>query len=194
LLFQRLSRRAIPAWALPTLYNAGMAHLPLTDPPWGRGHPPRLPDYDYAQPGGYFITLCVEGRLPLFGTMHSEAVALSPAGSVIQDTWDQLPSAYTRVDIDAFAVMPDHIHGIVLLLEDEERTLGLPDLVSRFKTLTQKRYRDGVREARWPAYAGRLWQLNYYEHVIRDEHDLQQIRRYILENPLRWHLREQGLL
>jgi REP element-mobilizing transposase RayT len=66
------------------------------------------------------------------------------------------------------------------------RVLSLPDVVHRFKTLTTKRYIDGVRQYGWPAFAGRLWQRNYYEHIIRNEASLNQIRRYIAENPARW--------
>ena len=69
--------------------------------------------------------------------------------------------------------------------EDGER-LSLGDVVARFKTMTTKRYADGVRQAAWAAFAGRLWQRNYYEHVIRDGRELDRVRRYIDENPCHW--------
>jgi REP element-mobilizing transposase RayT len=61
-------------------------------------------------------------------------------------------------------------------------------VVHRFKTLTTKRYTDGVKQAGWPAFRGRLWQRNYYEHIIRDEQSLNRIREYIANNPLQWAL------
>jgi len=64
--------------------------------------------------------------------------------------------------------------------------LSLPDVVHRLKSLTTARYRREVRESGWQPFAGRLWQRNYYEHVIRDEDDLDRVRRYIAEDPLRW--------
>jgi REP element-mobilizing transposase RayT len=64
--------------------------------------------------------------------------------------------------------------------------LSLPDVVQRFKTLTTKRYSDGVKRHDWPAFAGRLWQRNYHEHIIRSEGSLNQVRQYIADNPARW--------
>jgi REP element-mobilizing transposase RayT len=68
------------------------------------------------------------------------------------------------------------------------RALSLPEVVHRFKTLTTKRYADGVKRLGWPPFPKTLWQRNYYEHIIRDEHDLTRIREYIVNNPLQWAL------
>ena len=64
--------------------------------------------------------------------------------------------------------------------------LSLPEVVHRFKTMTTKRYADGVRELGWAPFRGRLWQRNYFEHVIRNDHSLERIRAYIVANPVRW--------
>ncbi len=64
--------------------------------------------------------------------------------------------------------------------------LSLPDVVHRFKTMTTKRYVDGVKQNHWPTFSGNLWQRNYYEHIIRDENELNRIRQYIMDNPARW--------
>jgi len=66
------------------------------------------------------------------------------------------------------------------------RRMSVGDVVHRFKTMTTRRYVDGVRQLGWPAFADRLWQRNYHEHVIRDDQDLDRVRRYIEENPARW--------
>jgi REP element-mobilizing transposase RayT len=65
--------------------------------------------------------------------------------------------------------------------------LSLPDVVHRFKSLTTSRYGDGVRNAGWTPYEGRLWQRNYFERVIRNERELDGLRAYIEANPLRWN-------
>ena len=181
----------------------------------------RLKGYDYSQPGAYFVTICTQDRACLFGDVVDGAMRLNDAGRMIESVWHQLPTFYSGVDIDAFVVMPNHIHGIVVLVGAAPRgrpdpgrargvdlgqpqgvaptgptgqargpapTLSLSDVVHRFKTLTTKRYADGVKQSGWPPFPGRLWQRNYYEHIIRNEESLHRIRQYILENPLRWSL------
>ena len=137
-----------------------------------------------------------------------EGVILNDAGQMVQAVWDELPVFYPNVDIDEIVVMPNHIHGIIILvgaaprgrpdigsngLQDSGQargpaptTMSLGDVVHRFKTMTTKRYADGVKQSGWATFRGRLWQRNYYEHIIRDEPALNRIRRYIDENPLQW--------
>jgi REP element-mobilizing transposase RayT len=159
---------------------------------------------------------------------------LNDAGKMVYDVWNDLPAFYPGVQTDAFIVMPNHIHGIIILVGADPRvcpnadprvcpaqpsvgvgpraypdsgpracpgqpqelgqpqgvapTLGLPDVVHRFKTMTTKRYADGVKRLGWEPFRGRLWQRNYYEHIIRNEESLNRIREYILTNPMRWAL------
>ena len=160
----------------------------------------RLREYDYAQAGAYFVTICTQHRECLFGDVIEGRMVLTGSGEMVESVWHRLPEHYPGVVVDTFVVMPNHIHGIVILVGAGPRacpqdpgqpqgvapTLSLPDVVHRFKSLTTARYRHGVRQAGWPPFAGRLWQRNYYEHVIRDEDDLDRVRRYIAENSLRW--------
>jgi putative transposase len=184
--------------------------------------------YDYAEAGAYFVTLCVEGHLCLFGEIVGDAMRMNEAGCMVQTTWDELPGHYPGVETDAFVVMPNHIHGIIRLCERpvgagpracpasevSVRTgrkgqprgaaptridgrgatgaLSLGDVVQRFKMLTTKRYANGVRQQGWPVFRGRLWQRNYYEHVIRGEESLNRIRRYIADNPASWAFDEEN--
>jgi len=76
----------------------------------------RLKDYDYAQPGGYFVTIVTQSRKCLFGEIVEAEMRLNDAGRIIQTTWDDLPNHYANVEIDTFVVMPNHIHGIVVLV------------------------------------------------------------------------------
>ena len=71
-------------------------------------------------------------------------------------------------------------------------TLSLPDVVHRFKSLTTSRYRLGVTQKGWLTFPGRLWQRNYFEHIIRDENDLDEIREYIMNNPNKWDLDDEN--
>ena len=174
----------------------------------------RLPAYDYTQPGAYFVTICSQNRECLFGDVISGEMILNQRGEMVERTWRELPQNYPGVDVDAFVVMPNHVHGIIVLVganplgvgpvgagpracpegpgacpgrpQGVAPTMSLPDVVHRFKSLTTTRYRTGVLQDGWQPFPGRLWQRNYYEHVIRDEEELDRIRQYIIDNPGRW--------
>jgi len=145
----------------------------------------RLRGYDYARGGAYFLTICAQDRACLFADIVAGDLCLNAAGRMIQSTWQGLPAFYPGVDIDEFVVMPNHVHGIVMVA-DSPMALSLPDLVHRFKTLTTKCYTDGVKGLGWAAFRGRLWQRNYHEHIIRNEDALHCIRQYIADNPSNW--------
>ena len=167
-----------------------------------RRHSIRLKGYDYAQEGAYFITITTQNRACLFGDIIDCIPRLNDAGRMIESVWVDMPRYYPGVEADTFIVMPNHIHGIVLLVGAGPRafpnhagqpqgvapTMSLPDIIHRFKTLTTKRYVDGVKQAAWEPFAGRFWQRNYYEHIIRDENSLNRIREYIATNPARWSI------
>ncbi|MGA2286030.1 MAG: transposase [Dehalococcoidia bacterium] len=165
----------------------------------------RLPGYDYSSPGAYFLTICTQERNCILGEIVEGEVKPSRAGQMIETVWRQLPDFYDGVQLDAFAIMPNHIHGIILLVGAGPRAcpgprqesgqpqgvaptkpLSLPNAMHRFKSLTTTKYLRGVRDGEWPALPGRLWQRNYYEHIIRNEVELAEVRGYIVENAARW--------
>jgi REP element-mobilizing transposase RayT len=170
----------------------------------------RLKGYDYTLPGAYFITICTQNRECLFGDIVDGEMRLNEYGKMVLAVWNEMPEHYQGVDVDAFVVMPNHIHGIVLLnlnvgagpcaspgaTPDTSRkagqpqgvasTFSLPDAVHRFKSLTTARYRHGVQQFGWKPFNKRLWQRNYYERIIRDENELNRIRQYIIDNPANW--------
>jgi len=140
---------------------------------------------------------------------------LNDAGRMIQSVWDKLPQNYQGVDVDAFVVMPNHIHGIIALTpavgagpracppdphacseygqpQGVAPTMSLPDVVHRFKSLTTTRYRHGVIQNGWRPFPGKLWQRNYYERIIRNEDELDHIRCYIRDNPIQWETDENN--
>jgi putative transposase len=167
----------------------------------------RLRGYDYRQAGAYFVTICAHGRECLFGDIVSGTMQLNPYGAIVVDWWNAIPEHFNNVDLDAFVVMPNHIHGIVVLTNSmtsealnatqkptvpnkdftPDVMLALPQrptlgkVVAYFKYLTTK----GINQVRsMPGIP--IWQRNYYEQIIRTETSLQQIRQYIANNPLRW--------
>ena len=178
----------------------------------------RLPGYDYSQAGAYFVTVVTQTRLCLFGDIENGTLRLNEAGRMVQSVWDAIPDHYPGVGIDTFVLMPNHVHGIIVLVaascgslddvtnrpNDDDgradggqargpaptvplpRALSVGDVMHRFKTMTTKRYADGVKQRGWQPFSARLWQRNYYEHIIRDEPSLQRIREYITTNPARW--------
>jgi REP element-mobilizing transposase RayT len=166
------------------------------DPDKHHRHSIRLRNYDYSQAGGYFITLCTQGRECLFGEIVSAEMRLSKYGQTVQDEW--LPTAAIRheVKLDVFQIMPNHFHGIVIItpqvgvpgsvgahgrapLHRGPRSLG--SLVAGFKSVVTRR----INEMRNTAVAP-VWQRNYYEHIIRSKNELDRIRQYILDNPAKW--------
>jgi len=158
-------------------------------------HVLRLRDYNYCSPGAYFITLCTENRRCVFGAVYDVSVTLTPLGLIIHNTWVEACSFCAGVNTDAFVVMPNHLHAVVLLHDDtvdqavpRAVSTGLPSLIRRFKTLSTTRAtrKPVIRESLPPH--GRLWQRSYYEHVVRDDNSLERIRDYIATNPLRWAL------
>jgi putative transposase len=164
----------------------------------------RLNGYDYSQAGAYFVTLCSRARECLFGDIMDGEMRLNDAGCMIQKWWHESANKFTNIELDESVIMPNHFHGIIVIVgaalcgrPDNNAHLpkkGQPhrvaptlgDIIDWFKTMTTNEYIRNVRQYNWPPFNAKLWQRNYYEHVIRNEEDLNRIRKYIVENPLKW--------
>jgi putative transposase len=144
----------------------------------------RYPGYDYAQAGAVFVTICTQGRQRLFGAVVDGAVTLTPAAARLE----QIPDRFPGVMIDAFIVMPDHIHGIFLTGADPAMAVWATpgEIVRWYKCAMFADYSRGVRSQGWEPYDRQLWQRDYYDHIIRNDADLDRIRAYIETNPARW--------
>jgi putative transposase len=155
----------------------------------------RLKEYDYSIPGGYFVTICTHERVCYLGEIVGEKMQRSRAGDIVQRCWEEIPNHFENVELDAFIIMPNHIHGIIIITEpvgaihesplrmtrQERRRMMLPKIIGRFKMTTAKEINVLRKAAGCP-----VWQRNYYEHIIRDDRDLENIRDYIANNSLKW--------
>ncbi len=170
-----------------------------------RRRSPRLRDYDYSQSGAYFVTVVTRGRRTLFGEVVDGEMRPSEAGAMAQAVWDALPRKFPSVEADVSVVMPNHIHGILFFDRPAGSTgrrhpsaaAGHPApklgaVIGAYKSLTTVRYAHGVRTAGWPPFDRHLWQRSYYDRVIRNEHELDNIREYIVNNPMQWQLDEEN--
>lgn len=150
----------------------------------------RLKNYDYSHRGMYFVTICTQNHECLFGKIEENEMNQNDAGRMIQTLWSEIPQFYLGFQVHEFIVMPNHVHGIIEIEkienQGEKPLLPLSTIVQRFKSLTTKKYSDGVKQFGWVAYQDKLWHRNYYEHIIRNVEELNQIQRYILRNPINW--------
>ena len=139
----------------------------------------RLSDFDYSSGGLFFITICIQNHKCLLGEILNNELKPTPLGEIIKEEWLSLASS--NIILEDFVVMPNHIHGIVKL---KDSSLSL--LIRRFKSRTTNRYIKGVKSHDWEPFNKRVWQRNYYEHIIRNDSSHQKIADYIVENPRNW--------
>ena len=149
--------------------------------------------YDYSQAGTYFITICTQGPACLFGKIVDGKMLFNATGRLVDECWNDIPAHFPHVELDEFAVMPNHVHGILSIIETvgaknvsplpsqqrpgTSKTIG--SIICGFKIGPTKwiRANTDIRD---------VWQRNYYEHIIRDDASLNRIRQYIMQNPPRW--------
>ncbi|MBL7958817.1 transposase [bacterium] len=216
----------------------------------------RLPGYDYAKPGAYFMTVCVKDHAHLFGSIEKTVMRENEFGKIVRKCWNDLPRHYPSVKLDAFVIMPNHIHGIIIIVDDDHGVVGaglnvdvvgaglnvdvgaglnvdvgaglnvdigaglnvdigaglnvdvgaglkpaptsktknntpkrhgLSEIIRALKTFSARRINE-IRKS--PGIS--VWQRNFYEHIIRNESALNQIRKYIEANPANWQLNNEN--
>ena len=169
----------------------------------------RLKGYDYAQAGAYFVTICTQDRACLFGEVVDGEMRLNEWGEIVSRTWHDLPNHVANVALDEFVVMPNHIHGIIVIdnvvgagsgvgarhavplqtVPPQTERFGrpvagsIPTIIRSFKSAVTKQINEQRATPGMP-----VWQRNYYEHIIRNEASLARIRDYIVNNPMQWAL------
>jgi putative transposase len=162
-------------------------------------HPPRLPNFDYTQPGAYFITINSYNRINLFGKTADNSVILNEFGLIASSCWQEIPKHFPFTELDEFIVMPNHLHGIIWIISEDPNNSG--DTACRVSTdFQQEKFGKSVKGSiptiirshksavtrliRKSNKGMRVWQSNYYEHVLRNNDDLDKTREYIHHNAL----------
>jgi REP element-mobilizing transposase RayT len=170
----------------------------------------RLNSYDYSLPGAYFITITTSNRKALFGSVSDDVMNLNEYGQSVQSCWEELQRHFARAVTDAFIVMPNHIHGIIMLTDGRDlvgaqqavparglvrkesfgkpTVASLPTIVRSFKSEATRRINSLRRTPGYP-----VWQRDYYEHVVRHDAELNEIRQYIFNNPAKWALDRENI-
>jgi putative transposase len=144
----------------------------------------RLPGYNYATEGAYFITICLDEPQPLL---------LNPElRTIVEETWNTLPQRFPSIALDEFIIMPDHIHFIVWLHPNKESYPTLGRVVGAYKSLTGRAALKYLRTKELICDK-HFWQRDYYDHVIRNEADLHEKRLYIRNNPIKDDLKQNRL-
>lgn len=230
------------------------------DPQKHRRRSIRLKGYDYATPGAYFVTICVQDRKYLFGKIAKGQMILNNAGKMVERWYHVLENKFANVKCDEYMVMPNHFHCILQIVTVANAPVGadqrvcpntdqthpnadhpptdgssvsgktpgdgssvsgnkttdglfglkgehvgsplrvisptpsvvmgaaLPRVMQWFKTMTTNEYIRNVKQNGWPRFDKKLWQRDYYEHIVRNDIELNRIRKYIRENPKKWDI------
>ena len=159
----------------------------------------RLKGYDYSRNGAYYITIVVKDRQCLQGSVERGRMVSSVLGRIVRKTWDELPNHYKNVQLGAFCVMPNHVHGIIFIGDGHVgagfkpaptckpaptapiRNHGLSEIVRGFKTFSARQINEHCHTE-----GQAFWQRNFYDRIIRDEDELVKLVEYIRQNPARW--------
>ena len=150
----------------------------------------RLPEYDYSNPNWYYVTINTKNHTCWFGDVKSGKMILNEMGRIVKKCWTEVPNHYSAVELDYYVIMPNHVHGIIIINKVETghapslHNPTLSNVVGSFKSAVTK----SAREINCSDFA---WQPRFYDHIIRTEKELYQIRNYIEQNPLRWDLEKE---
>ena len=165
----------------------------------------RLPGYDYSSNGAYFVTICIRKKIQYLGTIINGKLILSDSGIIVQKCWLEIPSHFSNTSLDDFVIMPDHMHGIIIINSNLNSSPETPKLVVSTSCVTGNPY--------WkPNSLGSIinqfkrictietksigseisWQPRYYDHIIRSDNELYRVRSYITNNPGTWLIDDYG--
>lgn len=164
----------------------------------------RLKEYDYSQEGLCFITICSKNREEMFSIINEHdavvgtalaavrnevpvSIELTDVGMIIDRQWNDIVHRYENVSIDDYVIMPNHIHGILII---DQRTGASPvptlsNIIGAFKSKSAGKYLKFIKQNDLNI-SGKIWQRSFYDHIIRDEKDLNRIRTYIRDNSANW--------
>jgi putative transposase len=152
----------------------------------------RLVGWDYGQNAAYFVTICTANHNLDFGEINDGVMVHKPLGRAAQDCWQEIPNHFPFVLMDEFVVMPNHVHGILVIDKTIENSRSTGNQPGRFGPQSQnlasivRGYKIGVTKYARQNDIPFTWQSRYYDHVIRNKPEHEQIRQYIIQNPMKW--------
>jgi REP element-mobilizing transposase RayT len=144
---------------------------------------PRLNGHDYSLPGLYFVTINTHKNIHIFGKIIQGKMQLNPAGNIVQNFWENIPDHCPGLQLDTFIVMPNHLHGILLLTDESPNRKSVSEIIRGFKTWSAKKINEMHGNKGSP-----VWQCSFHDHIIRNEQSLAKIREYIINNPIKWEI------
>lgn len=156
----------------------------------------RLQDWNYSSEGFYFITICTHKRIPYFGEIVGGEIKLSEIGVVVKQYWNEIPMHYKNISLDKFTIMPNHIHGIIIInynmpvetchgmsLPTNAFSKPIPGSISMIICQYKSAVKRYCNKNNHPNFR---WQPRFYESIIRNEKQLNIVRNYIVNNPMNW--------
>jgi REP element-mobilizing transposase RayT len=180
-------------------------------------HSLRLQGFDYSSPGFYFVTICTQNRMCLFGDINERIMVLNDAGEAVNEEWANLSLRFPHIVMGKYVVMPNHIHAIIHItggppfdairsyfkfkhkIPDDTESMkpgtaknSIGRIIQGFKSITTHSYIQGVKNHDWPTFEGHLWQRNFYDRILRNRKELADIREYIGNNPPNWEWDEDN--
>jgi REP element-mobilizing transposase RayT len=170
----------------------------------------RLPEYDYSQTGWYYVTICTHKHIHQFGEVKNGEMILNEIGKIADENWKNIENLHEHVEIDYYVIMPNHIHGIIIINSvgdvkniQPRQTFNVGDakfasptnVIDRTKMELSKLIQQYKRSVTLEIKTSKLqmnfkWQRSFYDRIIRNEKELFNIRKYIEQNPFKWDIGE----
>lgn len=154
--------------------------------------PNRLKGYDYSNAGWYYVTICTHNHKSYFGKVTNGKMVLNSLGIIAKEYWEKIKSLHKNIELDYFVIMPNHIHGIIILnnavgdakfASPTDRTkMELSKIIQQFKRAVT------IKNKAFIKYSNFKWQRSFYDRIIRNDYELYNIRKYIKQNPIKWEL------
>ncbi|KAF0141173.1 MAG: transposase [Ignavibacteriales bacterium] len=148
----------------------------------------RLKEWDYSNPWYYYVTINSKNHVEYFGIVANGKMMLNELGRAVDEYWNEIPKHFKMVELDSYVVMPNHVHGIIIINRTVEtrhasslqhKTITLSDIIGSFKSAVTKKIREN-------GYNNFSWQPRFYDRIIRNEKELYNIQKYVGQNPLKW--------
>ena len=154
--------------------------------------PNRLQYYDYSNAGWYYVTICTKDHKAHFGIVEKDTMVLNEIGKIADKCWEKIETLHKNIELDNYVVMPNHIHGIIVINDVGDANFASPTpdrtkmelckLIQQFKRAVSLQIKSMNLKQNF------CWQRSFYDRIIRSENELFNIRQYIEQNPLKWEL------